>query len=175
MDPRPWLGAAQEIIPDRSVIDSYAGVRPWATEFDLHHRDPWRDLAQTITEITADYLHDQGLQWQSLWISELWVNAQYQSQNHIVHNHPNSWYSGVFYLQCPPGSQRLLFVDPRSQASVSRLLGSSQTWALSPQEGDLLIWPSWLQHQTVSWSRQDFAEPRICVSWNCCAEPDRTG
>jgi len=175
VDSREWLAAAREIIPDDATIDSYSGVRPWATDFGLHHSDPWSRLAQQIVDVTGQYMQAQGLRWQSIWMSEMWINAQFQTQNHIAHTHPNSWYSGVFYLQCPEHSQRLLFTDPRPQASVNRLLGSAQTWAHEPREGDLLIWPSWLQHQTVSWSRQELLEPRISVSWNLCVEPDRTG
>lgn len=170
-----WLAEAVKLLPDSAVIDSYTGVRPWCTEFNLHQQRPWHSLATDIVDITAEYLAAQGLRYQSMWIEELWVNAQMQSQNHIMHTHPNSWYSGVFYLQCPEHSQRLLFTDPRSQASVQRLLGSAQTWAHEPRAGDLLTWPSWLQHQTVSWSRQELLEPRISVSWNLCVEPDRTG
>lgn len=174
-DPSQWLKPAQDLLPDISVIDSYAGVRPWATDFDLHRKDPWSVLAREIIDITGQYLSAQGLRWKSLWIEEMWINAQFQTQNHIMHNHPNSWYSGVYYLQCPEGSQRLLFVDPRPQAAVNRLLGSSQTWAHEPRAGDLLMWPSWMQHQTVSWSRHELIAPRISMSWNLCVEPDRTG
>ena len=170
-----WLAAAKVLLPDLAVIDSYTGVRPWATAFDLHRHTPWDRFSNSIVDITAEYLTAQGLRYRSIWMEELWVNAQMQSQNHIMHTHPNSWYSGVFYLQCPEGSQRLLFTDPRPQASVNRLLGSAQTWAHEPRAGDLLTWPSWLQHQTVSWTRQELAEPRISVSWNLCVESDRTG
>jgi len=169
------LAAALELLPDPEIIDSYAGVRPWASRFDLHQREPFSALSREIIDITSRYLELQGLRWQSLWIDELWVNAQFQAQNHIMHTHPNSWFSGVYYLQCPENSQRLLFTDPRPQAAVNRLLGSGQTWAHEPRAGDLLTWPSWLQHQTVSWTRQPLREPRISVSWNLCAEPDRTG
>lgn len=175
IDPEPWRSLAHRVIPDRSVIDSYTGVRPWATAFDLHQTPDWQELSRDLVDICSDYVAAQGLRFRNIAMTEMWVNAQYQSQNHIMHSHPNSWYSGVYYLQCPEGSQRLLFTDPRPQAAVNRLLGSSQTWAHEPRAGDLLMWPSWMQHQTVSWTRQELTEPRISVSWNIVVEPDRTG
>jgi uncharacterized protein (TIGR02466 family) len=82
-----------------------------------------------------------------IFISEMKLN-----DFHGSHTHPNSLLSGVFYLQVPEGSSPIVFDDPRSFRKFVSLpkLENSTNWErvhFVPEEGLLLIWESWLDHE----------------------------
>ena len=163
----PWLPAVQQLLPEDSQLRSWADIRPWASSDLLHETPEFTDLAELILKHSEVYAHSQGLLWESLTINSMWVNAGYQHQNHSQHIHPNSWISGVVYLQVPEGSSSLIFTDPRPAAVVQRSsLHDQGIQGFQPRTGDIFLWPSWLYHGTHSHTVEELAEPRISLAFN---------
>ena len=95
---------------------------------------------------------------------EGWININEKGTLHFPHIHGGSTFSGVFYVKVPNINQTddkdvrkpgfIEFLDPRNDvASFAKgvpELKNSQTFTnnltIEPQEGKLLVFPSWLKH-----------------------------
>jgi uncharacterized protein (TIGR02466 family) len=72
---------------------------------------------------------------------------------HAVHSHPNSLLSGIFYLDVEESSSPIIFHDPRPFRKFVALPRKNETTAsyekiaYVPENGLLLIWESWLEHE----------------------------
>lgn len=106
-------------------------------------------------------------------ITQSWINVYEKSQWIHQHNHPNSMISGTWYWQLdqeaeilfhrqgvnPPGTWQQKFDrDPQRSTEFS-----IDTVSVRVQEGDLLVWPSYLQHSVPAWQG---TEPRGSLSFN---------
>lgn len=93
-------------------------------------------------------------------IQSLWGNINYKNNFNAHHTH-EGWLSGVFYLQTPPNSGRLIFVNPMIRSE--RTLISCKNYPIVPQTLACIIFPSWLEHY-VEPSASDTT--RISMSFN---------
>lgn len=96
-----------------------------------------------------------------------WANVLRQGGYNRIHNHPGAVWSGCYYVSCgetvaePPGNGWIEFQDPRP----ANIHGGKER--VEPEEGLLLIFPSWLNH---------FVSPfmgggeRISIAFNLDAE-----
>ena len=88
---------------------------------------------------------------------------------HQMHNHPNNFLSGVYYVRTNKGADTINFHDPRSQTEIIRPPVTALTAENTDQvvvevrNGTVLIFPSWLAH-SVDVNRSD--ETRISISFN---------
>lgn len=117
-------------------------------------------------------------------LSNMWANIHARHGYNRSHIHPNSLWSGVYYLQIPPGSGRLVFSDPRAQACHTRAVyrddqpvppsGWTEVY-YQPVEGRLLFFPAWLRHEVEPnlSEQQGEAGDRISVSFNITQERRR--
>lgn len=86
---------------------------------------------------------------------EGWANIIRDGQYNLVHSHPNSAWSGVYYVDVgePTADHthngKLELLDPRPAAGLSYTEKSNVygRLLLSPRPGQLVFFPSWLQHQ----------------------------
>lgn len=104
-----------------------------------------------------------------------WAMVNRRGHGVRTHLHPNSLFSGVFYLTAPPGSGAIAFLDPRAGAQVLHppLQADASPFAAGrvvrqPRPGLLLLFPAWLWHE-VEPGQSD--SPRICVSFNIGMKP----
>lgn len=87
---------------------------------------------------------------------EGWANVLRAGQYNALHLHPNSTWSGVYYVtgNPPPDggdaafSGKIEFADPRPGASASYTIENTmqQRTMLNPSAGTMIAFPSWLQH-----------------------------
>lgn len=89
---------------------------------------------------------------------EGWANLLRRGQYNGVHLHPNSTWSGVYYVtgNAKPGpgegdpafSGKIEFVDPRPGASATYSVESmmQRRCLIDPDAGTMILFPSWLQH-----------------------------
>ena len=85
-----------------------------------------------------------------------WAYVQNNKQvSSYVHHHGGFGVTALYYARAPkdlPGNQgSLSFVDPRGPG-ITSLLGSplpSEASFLKPEEGTMLLFPSWLQHRPI--------------------------
>ena len=136
-----------------------ANINITPTVDDLHLRPEFKELVELIDgEARSFFESELGLTQDSLEMSGMWSNVQLDGCRHHAHIHPNSFYSGVIYLEIPQGDfidpGIIFFVDPRparlmQQADHNKhTVFSDRSYGFRPQTGLLLLFPSWLEHGT---------------------------
>ena len=85
------------------------------------------------------------------YITQSWVNYCKKGQFHHVHAHPNSFVSGIFYIQADINKDKIYFFrDGYRQLSIPTNdfnLYNSTSWWLEVKTGDLILFPSSLTHK----------------------------
>ena len=104
---------------------------------------------------------------------ECWFNINCKGDYNNKHVHPNSDFSGVFWLKTPKECGNIVFESPHNFSSYMEMQsytekfkhdsGFTYNCIFKPVEGKMLIFPSSLQHE-VEPNESD--EDRISVSFN---------
>jgi len=104
-------------------------------------------------------------------ITQSWLNRNGKAESHHEHKHPNSMISGVWYPQIHEKLPPIQFRDSK-QRDVSLSIKkfnhfNSTTFMLPMKKGELILFPSNLQH-SVPANHSD--EERISLSFNTWAK-----
>jgi uncharacterized protein (TIGR02466 family) len=103
----------------------------------------------------------------SLYFTQSWANYTEPGQFHHKHAHPNSFVSGVFYVNADSEKDKIFFYkDGYEQLKLPTdnfNLHNSESWWFSVGTGDLLLFPSSLTHMV---EQTQSAETRISISFN---------
>lgn len=142
-----------------------------------HTQDP---LLLELTHLLTPHLSKMGsmlfgedLTWI---IKELWINILNTGGHQSVHNHSNSFVSGVLYLTDTHESARTLFIKSLSgnefifrnnhQHSFTNAYNAERWMAPDIEAGDLVLFPSYLLHEVpVNQGRL-----RITIAFNAVPE-----
>lgn len=107
-------------------------------------------------------------------IKNFWINVNYKNSWNVPHVHPNSNFSGVFYLETPEDSGNLIFLrnDGVSFTLPPQNVFESdtdfhETFLVKPKENMFVVFPSHLNHM-VEANTNDL--PRISLSFNLSIE-----
>jgi hypothetical protein len=105
-------------------------------------------------QVFGALLFGETLRWL---VKESWVNVLQPGGRQALHNHANSFVSGILYLTTSDASAQTVFargmggpefVLRNTHADVAPGAYDAQKWvAPAPQPGDLLLFPSWLLHE----------------------------
>jgi uncharacterized protein (TIGR02466 family) len=103
--------------------------------------------------------------------STAWTTICRAGAYHAPHSHPDSAWSGVYYVDAGalspdrPLSGVLEFLDPRAGVEAVTVPGDpyGEPVRVSPEAGLLVIFPSWLYHWVHPYAGHT---PRIAVSFN---------
>ena len=130
----------------------------WHSLCNLHEHGIFKELKNQLLNLAKDAIKQYArcdLEFLEMWAM---VNTKYNYNAHHVHE---GIISGVFYLQVPENSGRLILCNPavRSQNHPIR----NKDFALEPERLALILFPSWLEHY-VEPSKSD--EERIAISFN---------
>ncbi len=114
------------------------------------------DVASLVTPKVVDFgalLFGERMGWA---LKEMWVNVLDTGGRQAMHNHANSFVSGVIYLTPTHDSARTVFMKSpggsdfifrNDHARVAPGPFSADKWiSPSPQPGDLVLFPSYLMH-----------------------------
>lgn len=102
---------------------------------------------------------------------EGWANVLERGEYNSLHCHPNAFWSGVYYVngnpevEDHPMSGKLELIDPRPGASLTYVDTTALygRFLLSPQAGQMLLFPAWLQHLV----HPNFSStPRVSIAFN---------
>ena len=101
-------------------------------------------------------------------ITQSWVNFTKKGEYHHQHTHPNSFISGVFYLQVDEDKDRIHFYSSRSIAltqlhNTSFNMYNSDYWWVPVKNGELVLFPSNLTHMV---NPVESDSVRISLSFN---------
>lgn len=114
-------------------------------------------------------LFGESLRWL---VKEIWVNVLQAEGRQALHNHANSFVSGVLYLTpCDPSARTVFsrgmggpeFVLRNTHEGVQPGAYDAQKWiAPQPEPGDLLLFPSYLLHEVPP----NAGAERITIAFN---------
>jgi uncharacterized protein (TIGR02466 family) len=110
---------------------------------------------------TTDPKHDVDLR-----ITQSWFNYSEQGQWHHKHAHPNSFVSGVFYLNTNPDDRIYFYRSGWQQIKFppeNWNLYNSESWWFEAIAGRLILFPSSLEHNVPTVQGDDM---RISMSFN---------
>jgi uncharacterized protein (TIGR02466 family) len=103
-----------------------------------------------------------------LHITQSWLNYTEKGGYHHKHAHPNSFISGVFYVNADPTKDKIYFYGNEEYKQIKLEptdynLYNSESWWLEAGTGVLYLFPSSLTHMVPS---IDHEETRISLSFN---------
>jgi uncharacterized protein (TIGR02466 family) len=147
-----------------------SNIQGWHSQDSLHQKEDkeFTEIAYNLVlDVTKEMKWDLDLV--SPTINNCWAISNDKNAFNILHHHPNSILSGVYYVKVPENSGNIYFYDPRSGGQM--LLPPFQqvtAWTVGkitykPTEGLFVIFPSWLWHG-VEPNLLD--EGRISLSFN---------
>ena len=129
-------------------------------------------VAALVTPKLVDFgalMFGERLGWS---LKEMWVNLLATGGRQAMHNHANSFISGVLYLTpTHPGSQTVFMKSPggtafafkNDHAGMSPGPYSADQWVSpAPEPGDLVLFPSYLMHAVPP----NAGEQRITLAFN---------
>ena len=130
------------------------------------------EAAALITPKLVDFgvlLFGERLGWS---LKEMWVNVLHTGGHQAMHNHANSFVSGVVYLTpTHPASQTVFMKSPggtdfafrNDHAGMTPGPFSADKWiSPAPQPGDMVLFPSYLMHAVPP----NPGERRISLAFN---------
>ena len=138
----------------------------------LFFPNPLSNLANKICEVGSKIFYAlNGSEKYTINLKNMWININPKGGYNVVHVHPNSFFSGVFYVQTPKDCGNIILRHPCSHTENdwkdefwNKLSFETSTLNyLNAKENMLYIFPSWLEHYVqVNKSKKD----RISISFN---------
>ena len=134
--------------------------------------------------ITNKYLENKLLQWSATVFSNdffykrgfeinflnMWINDNNQYSYNREHNHSNSHFSGVYYVECPPDTGHIYFKRPDYSSTMSGLWEYfddmnefSCMYPLKNYKNQFLLFPSYMVHGVT---HNPLDKTRITVAFN---------
>lgn len=87
-------------------------------------------------------------------VTQSWVNYTKKDQYHHRHAHPNSFLSGVFYINASKDTDKIYFYNGKyNQITIpgaEHTPINSISWSFPIETGDLILFPSSLEHSVES-------------------------
>lgn len=100
------------------------------------------------------------------------INISKKGNTHKLHNHPGSFLSCVYYVDCRANKGNIVFYNQNKflewlqdrQKIKHYNQYNSSTWSVTPETGKLIIFPAWLEHEVTENKTE---EDRISIVYNC--------
>ena len=153
---------------DKGVVRT--NVKGWHSTTDMHLRPEYKNLVDMLYEAQRT-IYDQEHLDSEPFLGNMWANINPPGSMNRSHQHPNSLWSGVYYVKAPKNSGHLKVDDPRNSASMIRPKQKPgqlpprlyRETHYEPKDGRLIMFPSWLLHCV---DPNESNEIRISVSFN---------
>ena len=145
-------------------------VNGWHSQTDMHLKKEYDPLSKELFQMQKEIIEEEYLDMNPK-LGNMWANINPPGGYNNSHIHPNSLFSGVYYVKGQPNSGRLSLMDPRpgaQQCMPTRKKGKlpSELWRetyYDPIPGRLIMFPAWMWHKVEPNKSNDI---RISVSFN---------
>ena len=145
-------------------------VQGWHSTTNMHELSQFKKLVNMLYACQKTIYDQEHLDSEPV-LGNMWANINPPGGMNRAHQHPNSLWSGVYYIKAPKNSGHLKIDDPRSSAAMcrpkqkdgekpARLLRETH---YEPIAGRCIMFPSWLMHCVDPNQSNDI---RISVSFN---------
>jgi uncharacterized protein (TIGR02466 family) len=167
------VGALVEHFAARATRDNNSSTNLSHTKMLRPSESPlFGKAAAVITPKLVDFgqhMFGERIGWS---VKEMWVNVLDTGGHQAMHNHANSFISGVVYLTpTHPGSQTVFMKSPggtdflfkNDHAGITPSEYSADKWiSPAPEPGDMVLFPSYLLHAVPP----NRGERRISLAFN---------
>ena len=145
-------------------------INGWHSTTDMNKKKEYNPLMQELFAMQYEIFKKEFLTLKPV-LGNMWANINYPSGYNRPHLHPNSLFSGVYWIKAPENSGNLMLYDPRPGVHTTmpdRKKGKlpSAVWRevhYKPRAGMIIMFPAWLWHEVQPNRSQDI---RISVSFN---------
>ena len=149
---------------------SKTNVNGWHSQTDMNHKKEYEPLIKELFQMQSEIIQEEHLDIEPR-LGNMWANINPPGGYNNSHIHPNSFFSGAYYIKAPPDSGRLALMDPRpgvQQNMPTRKPGKlpRELWRdayYDPVPGRIIMFPSWMWHKVEINKSKDI---RISVSFN---------
>lgn len=155
-----------------------AELGSWHSATGLHKNPAYDPIVREVDAALArisdelNYAKDQMLK-----ITTMWSIINPPGNGNRAHVHPNSLWSGVYYIQAPENAGKIEFVDPRTVIIMNQPKYETkkkrprECWTkvnFKPIAGRMVIFPAWLYHgvDTNLSKEKGRAGDRVIISFN---------
>ena len=153
---------------DKGVSKTNAGG--WHSSTDMNQKEKYNPLTIELFNMQEEIYQKENLSRKPV-LGNMWANINYPGNSNRPHLHPNSLFSGVYWIKTPMKSGNLMLYDPRPGIHTTmpnRKEGKlpSQLWReihYEPKAGRCIMFPAWLWHEVKPNESND---TRISVSFN---------
>ena len=153
---------------DKGVFKTNAGG--WHSSTDMNQKEEYNPLTRELFNMQEEIYQKEHLSLKPV-CGNMWANINGPGNFNRPHIHPNSLFSGVYWVKTPQKSGNLMVYDPRPGVQMTmpnRKEGKlpPELWRevhYEPKAGRCIMFPSWLWHEVKPNESND---TRISVSFN---------
>ena len=153
---------------DKGVSKTNAGG--WHSTTEMNQKEEYNVLTKELFAMQDEIFAKELLTHKPV-LGNMWANINYPGNFNRPHLHPNSLFSGVYWVKTPKNSGTFMIYEPRPGAQCNmpnRKEGKlpSQLWRevhFEPIAGRCIMFPAWLWHE-VKFNESN--DTRISVSFN---------
>ena len=147
----------------------------WHSTTDMNKKEEYNPLTKELFAMQDEIYQKENLSLKPV-LGNMWANINYPKCYNRPHIHPNSLFSGVYWVKAPKNSGNLMVYDPRpgiQMAMPNRKEGKlpPELWRevhYEPVAGRCIMFPSWLWHEVKP---NESNQTRISVSFNFLQRP----
>jgi uncharacterized protein (TIGR02466 family) len=163
---------AQDIVnwsnQDKGV--SKTNYKGWHSTTDMGQKPEYQQLVTELLRMQNEIYDNEHIDRHAR-LGNMWANINPTDGMNQPHIHPNSLFSGVYYVKSQPNAGRLKIYDPRPGVQLimpTRKPGNPgrDMWRdanIEPVVGRIIMFPAWLWHSVEPNKSNDL---RISVSFN---------
>ena len=145
-------------------------VKGWHSTTNMHELPQFKKLVNMLYDCQKT-VYEQEYYESEPFLGNMWANINPPGGMNRAHQHPNSLWSGVYWIKTPKNCGQLKIDDPRSVACMTRprqkdTKKPDRLWRethYEPVAGRCIMFPSWLMHCVDPNESNDI---RISVSFN---------
>ena len=153
---------------DKGVSKTNAGG--WHSTTDMNRKEEYNVLTKELFAMQDEIFKKEYLTMKPV-LGNMWANINYPGNSNRPHLHPNSLFSGVYWIKAPEKSGSLMLYEPRPGVQCTmpnRKEGKlpPELWRevhYQPKAGTIIMFPAWLWHEVKPNESND---TRISVSFN---------
>ena len=145
-------------------------VNGWHSQTDMNHKKEYEPLIKELFTMQNEIIQEERLNMEPK-LGNMWANINPPGGHNQSHLHPNSLFSGAYYIKTPPNSGRLQLMDPRPGVQQcmpprKKVKLPRELWRetyYDPVPGRIIMFPAWMWHKVGINKSNDI---RISVSFN---------
>tara|TARA_R100000005_G_C4943553_1_gene167044 strand:- start:354 stop:944 length:591 start_codon:yes stop_codon:yes gene_type:complete len=153
---------------DKGIVRT--NVQGWHSTTNMHELPQFKKLVDMLYECQRTVYQQEHYESEPF-LGNMWANINPPGGMNRAHQHPNSLWSGVYYIKAPKNCGHLKIDDPRASAAMFRPRQKAHKLPqrlyrethYEPIDGRCIMFPSWLMHCVDPNQSNDI---RISVSFN---------